>query len=97
MIPMSWYLVIAAALFCVGLFGVLSRRNAVGILIGVELMLNAVNINLLTFWHYYIQVNAEPPLNAYQPAHSSPARKPIAMVPIRPPTRWTPTTSSASS
>ncbi|HNT54639.1 MAG TPA: NADH-quinone oxidoreductase subunit NuoK [Anaerolineaceae bacterium] len=64
MIPMSWYLVIAAALFCVGLFGVLSRRNAVGILIGVELMLNAVNINLLTFWHYYIQVNAEPPLNA---------------------------------
>ena len=64
MIPMSWYLIIAAALFCVGLFGVLSRRNAVGILIGVELMLNAVNINLLTFWHYYIKVNAEPPLNA---------------------------------
>jgi NADH-quinone oxidoreductase subunit K len=61
---MSWYLIAAAALFCIGLFGVLSRRNAVGILIGVELMLNAVNINLLTFWHYQIQVNAEPPFNA---------------------------------
>lgn len=52
MIPLSWYLIIAAALFCIGLFGVLARRNAVGILMGVELMLNAVNINLLAFWRY---------------------------------------------
>lgn len=52
MIPLSWYLIIAAALFCIGLFGVLARKNAVAILMGVELMLNAVNINLLAFWRY---------------------------------------------
>ncbi len=52
MIPLSWYLIVAAALFCIGLYGVLSRRNAVGILMGVELMLNAVNINLVAFWRY---------------------------------------------
>ena len=52
MIPLSWYLLFAAALFCIGLFGVLSRKNAVAILIGVELMLNSVNINLVAFWRY---------------------------------------------
>jgi NADH-quinone oxidoreductase subunit K len=52
MIPLSWYLTLAAALFCVGLFGVLSRRNAIAILMGIELMLNAVNINLVAFWRY---------------------------------------------
>lgn len=52
MIPLSWYLVLAAGLFSVGLFGVLARRNAVAILLGVELMLNAVNINLAAFWRY---------------------------------------------
>lgn len=52
MIPLSWFLVFAAALFCVGLFGVLSRKNAIAILMGIELMLNAVNINLVAFWRY---------------------------------------------
>ncbi len=52
MIPLSWYLIVAAALFCIGLFGVLARKNAVGILMGIELMLNAVNINLVAFWRY---------------------------------------------
>jgi NADH-quinone oxidoreductase subunit K len=52
MIPLNWYLILAAALFSMGLFGVLSRRNAVAILMSVELMLNAVNINLLAFWRY---------------------------------------------
>jgi NADH-quinone oxidoreductase subunit K len=52
MIPLSWYLVVGAALFCIGVYGVLARRNAVGILMGVELMLNAVNINLVAFWRY---------------------------------------------
>ncbi len=51
-IPINWYLVVAAALFSIGLYGVLSRRNAIGILMGLELMLNAVNINLVTFWRY---------------------------------------------
>jgi len=52
MIPLSWYLIFAAALFSIGLFGVLARKNAVAILMGVELMLNAVNINLVAFWRY---------------------------------------------
>ena len=52
MIPLSWYLLVAALLFCIGLYGVVARRNAVGILMSVELMLNAVNINLVAFWRY---------------------------------------------
>jgi NADH-quinone oxidoreductase subunit K len=52
MIPLSWYLFLSAALFSIGLFGVLARKNAVAILLGIELMLNAVNINLVSFWRY---------------------------------------------
>jgi NADH-quinone oxidoreductase subunit K len=52
MIPLSWILILSAALFSIGLFGVLARHNAVAILLGVELMLNAVNINLVAFWRY---------------------------------------------
>jgi NADH-quinone oxidoreductase subunit K len=52
MIPLWWYLVVAALLFSIGLYGVLARRNAVAILMAVELMLNAVNINLVAFWRY---------------------------------------------
>jgi NADH-quinone oxidoreductase subunit K len=51
-IPLSWYLLLAAALFFIGLYGVFARRNAVAILMSVELMLNAVNINLIAFWRY---------------------------------------------
>jgi NADH-quinone oxidoreductase subunit K len=46
------YLLVAAALFCIGVYAVLARRNAIAILMGVELMLNAVNINLVAFWRY---------------------------------------------
>lgn len=52
MIPMSWILILSAGLFSIGLFGVLSRKNAIAMLLGVELMLNAVNINLVAFWRY---------------------------------------------
>jgi NADH-quinone oxidoreductase subunit K len=52
MIPLSWFLIFSAALFCIGLFGVLSRKNAIAILMGIELMLNAVNVNLVAFWRY---------------------------------------------
>jgi len=51
-VPLWWYLVLAALLFCIGLYGVLARKNAIAILLGVELMLNAVNINLVAFWRY---------------------------------------------
>ena len=50
MVPLTWYLILSAGLFCIGVFGALARRNAVGVLMGVELMLNAVNINLVAFW-----------------------------------------------
>ncbi len=52
MITLSWYLIFSAALFCIGLFGVLARKNAIAIFIGIELMLNAVNVNLVAFWRY---------------------------------------------
>ena len=52
MIPLSAYLIVAALLFCIGLYGVFARRNAVAILMSVELILNAVNINLVAFWRY---------------------------------------------
>jgi NADH-quinone oxidoreductase subunit K len=50
--PLGAYLTLAALVFAIGLFGVLTRRNAVGILLGIELMLNAVNINLVAFARY---------------------------------------------
>ena len=62
MIPLYWYVIFAVALFCVGLFGVLTRKNTVAILMGVELMLNAVNVNLIAFWRY---LYAEP---LYEPS-----------------------------
>lgn len=55
--PLEAILTVAAGLFCIGLFGALSRRNTVGILMGVELMLNAVNINLIAFWRYLEPAN----------------------------------------
>jgi len=48
-VPLQAYLILAALVFVIGLFGVLTRKNAVGILLGIELMLNAVNINLVAF------------------------------------------------
>lgn len=52
MVPLEWYLGLAAFLFSCGLYVALARRNAVAVLIGIELMLNAVNINLVAFWRY---------------------------------------------
>lgn len=51
-IPLSWWLVVATGLFCLGLYIVLSRKSAIAILMGLELLLNAVNINLVAFWRY---------------------------------------------
>jgi NAD(P)H-quinone oxidoreductase subunit 4L len=46
---LSHYLILASALFCIGIFGLLTRRNAVGVLMSIELMFNAVNINFVAF------------------------------------------------
>ncbi len=51
-IGLNHYLVISAILFSLGLFGVMTRKNAVVVLMGVELILNAANINLLAFGKY---------------------------------------------
>ena len=47
------YLVVAAALFCVGTIGVLTRRNVIIVLMSIELILNAVNLNLVAFSRLY--------------------------------------------
>ena len=62
MVPLSWYLALAAALFCIGVYGVLARKNAVAILMSIELMLNAVNINLVAFWRYLTPANSSGPM-----------------------------------
>lgn len=49
MTPLSHYLILGAILFAIGIFGVLTRRNAIGILISIEIMLGAVNLNLVAF------------------------------------------------
>lgn len=51
-IPLVHYLIVSAALFAIGLFGVITRRNAIIVFIGIEFMMNAANINLVAFWRY---------------------------------------------
>src|SRR5439155_11897597 len=52
MSPLGCYLIVSAALFSIGLAGALIRRNAILVLIGIELMLNAANLNFIAFWRY---------------------------------------------
>lgn len=49
MITLEYYLILSAALFCIGLFGALVKKNAVAVLMGIELILNSVNINLVAY------------------------------------------------
>ncbi|PSP55156.1 NADH-quinone oxidoreductase subunit NuoK [Halobacteriales archaeon QS_1_67_19] len=53
MVPIEYYLLLSAAVFCVGVFGILVRRNALLFLMSVELLLNAANINLVAFSNYH--------------------------------------------
>ena len=46
------YLILAAVLFCVGLMGAFTRRNAIVVLFSIEIMLNAANLNLIAFWRF---------------------------------------------
>jgi len=52
MTPLHHYLILSALLFAIGLAGALTRRNAIIVLIGIELMLNAANLNFIAFWRY---------------------------------------------
>jgi NADH-quinone oxidoreductase subunit K len=49
---LTHYLILSSILFCLGMFGLFTRRNAVGILMSIELMFNAVNINFVAFSRY---------------------------------------------
>ena len=61
-IPLTWFLYFAAAAFSIGLFGVLVRRNAIAVLMAIEIMLNSANVNLIAFWRYGTQGQADGPL-----------------------------------
>ena len=52
MSELSCYLILSALLFAIGLAGALTRRNEILVLIGIELMLNAANLNFIAFWRY---------------------------------------------
>ncbi len=52
MIPLTHYLLISAALFCIGLYGTITRRNAIQVLMGIELMINAAILNFVAFGRY---------------------------------------------
>lgn len=52
MTPLTGYLLLSALLFSIGLAGALTRRNAIIVLIGIELMLNAANLNFIAFWRF---------------------------------------------
>ncbi len=56
MIPVSYYVILSATVFIIGMVGVLIRRNIIIILLSVELMLNATNINFVAFSNYYHNV-----------------------------------------
>ena len=52
MSPLHYYLIVSSLLFAIGFAGALARRNAILVLIGIELMLNAANLNFIAFWRY---------------------------------------------
>lgn len=58
MASLQHYLILSALLFSIGLAGALTRRNAIIVLMGIELMLNAANLNFIAFWRF--SPNAEP-------------------------------------
>ena len=52
MTPLTNYLLVSALLFSIGFAGALTRRNAILVLVGIELMLNAANLNFIAFWRF---------------------------------------------
>jgi NADH-quinone oxidoreductase subunit K len=61
MVPLSWYLILSAILFSLGVLGFLLKRNIITIFMSIELMLNAVNLTFVAFANYWnYQANAAP-------------------------------------
>ncbi len=59
MVPLSWYVGLSSALFLIGLVGVLIRRNTLVVLLCIEIMLNAVNVNFVAFSKYQHVIDAQ--------------------------------------
>lgn len=59
MVPLSYYLALSATLFVIGVVGVLIRKNIIVILLSIELMLNAANINFVAFSHYLQDISGQ--------------------------------------
>ncbi len=59
MVHLSWYLTVSAMLFCIGVFGFLTRRNIIMMLLSIELMLNSVNLNLAAMSHYMEDIRGQ--------------------------------------
>ncbi len=59
MVPLHWYLMLSAVVFTIGVFGFLTRRNIIIMFMSIELMLNAVNISLVSFSHYLQDMRGE--------------------------------------
>jgi NADH-quinone oxidoreductase subunit K len=61
-VPLQAWLVLAALLFAIGLYTTIARRNAIGVVMGIEIMFAAVNINFLAFWRYKWVTDIEAPV-----------------------------------
>lgn len=59
MVPLNWYMLLSAAVFSIGVFGFLSRKNIIIVFMSIELMLNAVNINLVALSHYMQNISGQ--------------------------------------
>jgi len=59
MVPVTWYMLLSAIVFVIGMFGFLTRRNIIIMFLSVELMLNGVNISLIAFSHYLQNVRGQ--------------------------------------
>jgi NADH-quinone oxidoreductase subunit K len=59
MVPLEWYIWLSAAVFSIGVFGFLSRKNVIIMFMSVELMLNGANISLIAFSHYMADVRGQ--------------------------------------
>ena len=58
-VPLNWYLLLSAILFCIGIAGFLYRRNVITVFMSIELMLNAVNLSFVTFSYKFQQVDGQ--------------------------------------
>jgi NADH:ubiquinone oxidoreductase subunit K len=61
-VPLQHWLIVSTLLFSTGLYGVIARRNAIAVLMSIEIMFSSANINLLAFWRYKYVTNLEAPV-----------------------------------